>query len=70
MIRKPTLTAGYPFTGNALIVLEPYATKAARTVLRGRKLPGGINAINSPYENFRIDQLYSILFCASEVSKD
>ena len=26
--------------GYALKALEPYATKAARTVLRGRKLPG------------------------------
>ena len=41
MIRRPTLAAGYPFAGYALTALEPYATKAARTVLRGRKLPGG-----------------------------
>ena len=30
------------FMGFALKVLEPYATKAARTVLRGRKLPGAV----------------------------
>jgi len=34
------LTAGWPRTGTALGVLEPYAVKIARTVLRGRKLPG------------------------------
>ncbi len=33
--------AGYPFVGIALKGLEPYAGKLARTVLRGRKLPGG-----------------------------
>ncbi len=33
--------AGYPFAGIALKGLEPYAGKLARTVLRGRKLPGG-----------------------------
>jgi len=38
--RKLTLTVGYPFAGIALRVLEPYAVKVARTVLRGRKLPG------------------------------
>jgi len=32
--------AGYPFAGIALKGLEPYAGKLARTVLRGRKLPG------------------------------
>ncbi len=32
--------AGYPFAGIALKVPEPYAGKLARTVLRGRKLPG------------------------------
>ncbi len=32
--------AGYPFAGRALKGLEPYAGKQARTVLRGRKLPG------------------------------
>ena len=54
MTRKPTLTAGCPRTGYALKALEPYATKAARTVLRGRKLPGGtsIRAIHD-----RINQL-------------
>ncbi len=31
---------GYPFAGMALKGLEPYAGKLARTVLRGRKLPG------------------------------
>jgi hypothetical protein len=31
---------GYPFVGIALKGLEPYAGKLARTVLRGRKLPG------------------------------
>jgi hypothetical protein len=40
MKRKPRRTAGYPFAGIALKVLEPYAVKIARTVLRGRKLPG------------------------------
>ncbi|MCF8371577.1 MAG: hypothetical protein K9H64_08135 [Bacteroidales bacterium] len=34
-------TAGFPLTGSALKVPEPYAGKLARTVLRGRKLPGG-----------------------------
>ncbi len=33
--------AGLPFAGIALKGLEPYAGKLARTVLRGRKLPGG-----------------------------
>ncbi len=32
--------AGYPLAGIALKGLEPYAGKLARTVLRGRKLPG------------------------------
>jgi hypothetical protein len=32
--------AGCPFAGMALKGLEPYAGKQARTVLRGRKLPG------------------------------
>ena len=32
--------AGYPFAGMALKGPEPYAGKLARTVLRGRKLPG------------------------------
>ncbi len=32
--------AGCPFAGIALKGLEPYAGKLARTVLRGRKLPG------------------------------
>jgi hypothetical protein len=36
--------AGYPFAGIALKGLEPYAGKLARTVLRGRKLPGGARA--------------------------
>ena len=34
------ITAGFPFAKRALKVLEPYAGKLARTVLRGRKLPG------------------------------
>jgi len=34
-------TAGFLFAEGALKVLEPYAGKLARTVLRGRKLPGG-----------------------------
>ena len=34
------LTAGCPLAGYALKALEPYAVKIARTVLRGRKLPG------------------------------
>ena len=39
-VRKPTLTAGFPRMGYTLKALELYATKATRTVLRGRKLPG------------------------------
>ena len=35
MIKKRTLLAGFPFKGNALKVLEPYAVKIARTVHRG-----------------------------------
>ena len=34
------MTAGPSFAGRALKVLELYAGKLARTVLRGRKLPG------------------------------
>ncbi len=34
------ITAGLPVTGLAFKVPEPYAVKVARTVLRGRKLPG------------------------------
>ena len=34
------LIAGCHFAVIALKVLEPYAGKLARTVLRGRKLPG------------------------------
>ncbi len=37
---KIVTTAGLPFTGSALKVAEPYVVKNARTVLRGRKLPG------------------------------
>jgi hypothetical protein len=33
-------TAGFLLAKGALKVLEPYAGKLARTVLRGRKLPG------------------------------
>jgi hypothetical protein len=40
LIRKQKLTVGFPFNVGALKVLEPYAGKLARTVLRGRKLPG------------------------------
>ena len=40
LIRKHKLTVGFPFDVGALKVLEPYAGKLARTVLRGRKLPG------------------------------
>ena len=36
------MTAGPSFAGRALKVLELYAGKLARTVLRGRKLPGCI----------------------------
>ncbi len=38
--------AGYSFAGRALKGLEPYAGKLARTVLRGRKLPGGASVKN------------------------
>jgi len=34
------MTAGLSFTGAAFKVPELYAGKLARTVLRGRKLPG------------------------------
>jgi len=40
LIRKHKFTVGFPFDVGALKVLEPYAGKLARTVLRGRKLPG------------------------------
>ena len=40
-------TAGLPFTGIALKVPEPYAVKVARTVLRGRKLPGAVSLKNA-----------------------
>ena len=36
------MTAGLPFAGTALKVPELYAVKVARTVLRGRKLPGAV----------------------------
>jgi len=38
--KETILTAGFPLAGRALKVPEPYAVKVARTVLRGRKLPG------------------------------
>jgi hypothetical protein len=37
---KVVITAGSSLTGQALKVPEPCAGKLARTVLRGRKLPG------------------------------
>jgi hypothetical protein len=43
--------AGYPFAGIALKGLEPYAGKLARTVLRGRKLPGCAIEVPDATEN-------------------
>ncbi len=42
---------GYPFAGMALKGLEPYAGKLARTVLRGRKLPGAVSVYNNRKPN-------------------
>ena len=53
------MTAGFPIVGRAFKVPELYAEKLARTVLRGRKLPGsfmhvlGINILlnlKSPFK--------------------
>jgi hypothetical protein len=35
-------SAGWPLLRSALKVLEPYDAKVSCTVLRGRKLPGGL----------------------------
>ncbi len=43
---KAVRTAGFPFTGTFLKVAGMYAGKLARTVLRGRKLPGGVILMN------------------------
>jgi hypothetical protein len=47
---KQNLTVGFPFVGRALKVPEPYAGKLARTVLRGRKLPGGFMPIKKKHK--------------------
>ena len=39
-VKEKVLIAGSAPTRPALKVLEPYAVKVARTVLRGRELPG------------------------------
>ena len=44
------MTAGPSFAGRALKVLELYAGKLARTVLRGRKLPCPLNKFINNYE--------------------
>lgn len=53
VVRKPTLTTGCPRMGYTLKALELYATKAARTVIRGCKLPSAaikeMNEISTKY---------------------
>ncbi len=55
--------AGYPFAGIALKGLEPYAGKLARTVLRGRKLPGAFIVKKPTLHLLYICFIQSLPFC-------
>jgi hypothetical protein len=49
-IKTIVIIAGSSLTGRALKVLEPYAGKLARTVLRGRKLPGAVIVADNSFQ--------------------
>ncbi len=60
--------AGYPFVGIALKGLEPYAGKLARTVLRGRKLPGRGGGETSLVALLRLDRIICRSLIAYRIS--